>query len=165
MLGWLLILVPVAVAVHWLMPDAQSMVFGSAALAIIPLAGWMGRATEVLAARAGERVGGLLNATFGNAAELVIALVALRHGLYDVVKASIAGSIIGNILLVLGAAMLAGGLRFQKQRYNITAARSQTAMLWIAAISFVFAGLSGSRSLRCPRANRRQRSCCSWSTC
>jgi Ca2+:H+ antiporter len=135
-----LILVPVALVVHWLMPEAHSLVFGSAALAIIPLAGWMGRATEVLAARAGEGVGGLLNATFGNAAELVIALAALRHGLYDVVKASIAGSIIGNILLVLGAAMLAGGLRFQSQHYNITAARSQATMLLIAAISFVFAG-------------------------
>ena len=140
MLGWLLILVPVAVSVHWLMPEAHSLVFGSASLAIIPLAGWMGRATEALAVRAGEGVGGLLNATFGNAAELVIALAALRHGLYDVVKASIAGSIIGNILLVLGAAMLAGGLRFQSQHYNITAARSQVTMLVIAAISFVFAG-------------------------
>jgi Ca2+:H+ antiporter len=122
------------------MPDAHSLVFGSAALAIIPLAGWMGRATEALAARAGEGVGGLLNATFGNAAELVIALAALRHGLYDVVKASIAGSIIGNILLVLGAAMLAGGLRFQSQHYNVTAARSQTTMLLIAAISLIVAG-------------------------
>lgn len=140
MLGWLLILVPVAVSVHWLMPEAHSLVFGSAALAIIPLAGWMGRATEALAARAGEGVGGLLNATFGNAAELVIALAALRHGLYDVVKASIAGSIIGNILLVLGAAMLAGGLRFRSQNYNITAARSQATMLLIAAISLVIAG-------------------------
>jgi Ca2+:H+ antiporter len=139
-LGWLLILVPVAVAVHWLVPEAHSLVFGSAALAIIPLAGWMGRATEALAARAGEGVGGLLNATFGNAAELVIALAALHHGLYDVVKASIAGSIIGNILLVLGAAMLAGGLHFQSQHYNITAARSQATMLVIAAISFVVAG-------------------------
>jgi Ca2+:H+ antiporter len=100
----------------------------------------MGRATEALAARAGEGVGGLLNATFGNAAELVIALAALRHGLYDVVKASVAGSIIGNILLVLGAAMLAGGLRFRTQRYNITAARSQANMLLIAAISLIVAG-------------------------
>lgn len=139
-LGWLLILVPVAVTVHWLMPEAHSLVFGTAALAIIPLAGWMGRATEALAARAGEGVGGLLNATFGNAAELVIALAALRHGLYDVVKASIAGSIIGNILLVLGAAMLAGGLRFKSQHYNLTAARSQATMLLIAAISLVVAG-------------------------
>ena len=89
-MSWLLILVPVALSVHWLMPDAHSLVFGSAALAIIPLAGWMGRATEALAARAGEGVGGLLNATFGNAAELMIALAALRPGLYDVVKASMA---------------------------------------------------------------------------
>jgi Ca2+:H+ antiporter len=139
-LSWLLILVPVALSVHWLTPEAHSLVFGTAALAIIPLAGWMGRATEALTARAGEGVGGLLNATFGNAAELVIALAALRHGLYDVVKASIAGSIIGNILLVLGAAMLAGGLRFQSQHYNVTAARSQTTMLLIAAISLIVAG-------------------------
>lgn len=139
-MGWLLILVPVAISVHWVMPDAHSLVFATAALAIIPLAGWMGRATEALAVRAGEGVGGLLNATFGNAAELVIAFAALRHGFYDVVKASIAGSIIGNILLVLGAAMLAGGLRFQNQRYNITAARSQATMLLIATIALVVAG-------------------------
>src|SRR5271163_3387193 len=120
------------------MPEAHSLVFGSAALAIIPLAGWMGRATEVLAARAGEGVGGLLNATFGNAAELVIALAALRHGLYDVVKASIAGSIIGNILLVLGGAMLAGGLRWPEQRFNPAGARSQSTMLTLAAIALVF---------------------------
>src|SRR6266566_119817 len=105
-LGWLLILVPAAVSVHWLMPEAHSLVFGSAALAIIPLAGWMGRATEALAARAGEGVGGLLNATFGNAAELIIAVIALSKGLSSVVKASIAGSIIGNILLVLGLSIL-----------------------------------------------------------
>src|SRR5260370_12402688 len=122
------------------MTEAHSLVFGSAALAIIPLAGWMGRATEALAARAGEGVGGLLNATFGNAAELVIALAALRHGLYDVVKASIAGSIIGNILPALCAAMLAGGLPFLCQHYNITAARSQVTMLLIATISLGAAG-------------------------
>ena len=78
----------------------------------------MGRATEQLAERMGEGVGGLLNATFGNAAELIIALAALRAGLHDVVKASIAGSIVGNILLVLGAAMLAGGLRHPEQHFN-----------------------------------------------
>lgn len=139
-MGWLLVLVPVAPLVHWLMPDVHTLVFGTAALAIIPLAGWMGRATEALAARAGEGIGGLLNATFGNAAELVIALSALRHGLYDVVKASIAGSIIGNILLVLGAAMLAGGLRYRSQPYNVTAARSQANMLLITAISLIVAG-------------------------
>lgn len=140
MLAWLLILVPVAAAVHRWLPEAHTIVFATAALAIIPLAGWMGRATEALAARAGEGVGGLLNATFGNAAELVIALAALRRGLYDVVKASIAGSIVGNILLVLGAAMLAGGLRYPTQHYNVSAARSQATMLLIAAIALVVAG-------------------------
>src|SRR5271167_3646380 len=137
---WLLLFVPVAIGVEFLAPDRYLLIFAASCLAILPLAGWMGRATEVLAARAGEGVGGLLNATFGNAAELVIALAALRHGLYDVVKGSIAGSIIGNILLVLGAAMLAGGLRFRSQHYNITAARSQATMLLIAAISLVIAG-------------------------
>ena len=93
-----------------------------AALAIVPLAGWMGRATEQLAARSGAGVGGFLNATFGNAAELIIALVALSKGLTGVVKASIAGSIIGNLLLVLGASILVGGLRYPKQTFNQTAA-------------------------------------------
>ena len=85
----------------------------------------MGRATEQLAERLGEGVGGLLNATFGNAAELIISLAALRAGLHDVVKASIAGSIVGNILLVLGASMLAGGMRHTEQHFNPAGARSQ----------------------------------------
>jgi Ca2+:H+ antiporter len=97
----------------------------------------MGRATEQLAERMGEGVGGLLNATFGNAAELIIALAALRAGLHDVVKASIAGSIVGNILLVLGAAMLAGGLRRSEQRFNAPGARAQATMLLLAAIGLV----------------------------
>ena len=108
----------------------------------------MGRATEQLAERMGEGVGGLLNATFGNAAELIIALAALRAGLHDVVKASIAGSIVGNILLVLGAAMLAGGLRQPEQHYNAEGARSQATMLTLAAIALILpaayqAGLAG----------------------
>src|ERR1700759_3330740 len=85
----------------------------------------------------GEGVGGLLNATFGNAAELIIALAALRAGIYDVVKASIIGSIIGNILLVLGAAMLAGGLRHREQRFNAAGARAQATMLTLAAITLI----------------------------
>jgi Ca2+:H+ antiporter len=97
----------------------------------------MGRATEQLAERMGEGVGGLLNATFGNAAELIIALAALRAGLHDVVKASIVGSIVGNILLVLGAAMLAGGLRRPEQHFNPAGARSQATMLTLAAIALV----------------------------
>src|SRR5262245_12615146 len=97
----------------------------------------MGRATEQLAARLGEGVGGLLNATFGNAAELIIAFAALRAGLYTVVKASLVGSIVGNILLVLGAAMLAGGLRHREQHYNVAGARSQATMLMLAAIALI----------------------------
>jgi Ca2+:H+ antiporter len=97
----------------------------------------MGRATEQLAERLGEGIGGLLNATFGNAAELIIALVALHAGLHDVVKASIAGSIVGNILLVLGAAMLAGGLRHRGQTFNPAGARSQATMLTLAAVALV----------------------------
>jgi Ca2+:H+ antiporter len=108
-MNWLLLFFPIAVGLEILAPERYLLVFITSSLAILPLAGWMGRATEQLAERLGEGVGGLLNATFGNAAELIIALAALRAGLHDVVKASIAGSIVGNILLVLGAAMLAGG--------------------------------------------------------
>ena len=97
----------------------------------------MGRATEQLAEQMGEGVGGLLNATFGNAAELIIALAALRAGLHDVVKASIVGSIIGNILLVLGAAMLAGGMRRSEQHFNAAGARSHATMLTLAAIALI----------------------------
>ena len=111
MLNWLLVFVPITIALEYLAHEQYFLIFIASSLAILPLAAWMGRATEHLAERMGEGVGGLLNATFGNAAELIIALAALRAGLHDVVKASIAGSIVGNILLVLGAAMLAGGLR------------------------------------------------------
>jgi Ca2+:H+ antiporter len=136
-MNWLLLLIPVAVGQELLAPERYLLVFITSALAIVPLAGWMGRATEQLAERLGEGVGGLLNATFGNAAELIIALVALRAGLHDVVKASIAGSIIGNILLVLGAAMLAGGMRHQEQQFNPAGARTQATMLTLAAIALI----------------------------
>jgi Ca2+:H+ antiporter len=136
-LNWLLLLVPVAIGVEYLAPERHLLVFLTSALAILPLAGWMGHATEDLAERLGEGVGGLLNATFGNAAELIIALAALRAGLHDVVKASIAGSIIGNILLVLGASMLTGGLRYPEQHFNPVGARSQATMLTLAAVALV----------------------------
>ena len=112
---WLLGFTPLAIALHYLAPSHHGLIFITAAIAILPLAGWLGWATEQLADWSGEGVGGLLNATFGNAAELIIALAALRAGLHDVVKATIVGSIVGNILLVLGAAMLAGGLRYREQ--------------------------------------------------
>jgi Ca2+:H+ antiporter len=136
-LDWLLAFVPAAVLLEHFAPDKYLFIFVASGLAIIPLAGWLGRATEQIAERTSEGVGGLLNATFGNAAELIIAISALRAGLYDVVKASIAGSIIGNILLVLGAAMLAGGLRHKEQRYNAAGARSQATMLMLALIALV----------------------------
>ena len=127
----------VAVGVEILAPERYLLIFITSSIAILPLAWWMGTATEQLAERLGEGVGGLLNATFGNAAELIIALVALRSGLHDVVKASIAGSIIGNILLVLGAAMLCGGLRHPEQHFNAAGARSQATMLTLAAIALI----------------------------
>ena len=136
-MSWLLLFIPVAVALEWSAPERYLLLFVAAGLAILPLAGWMGRATEQLASRLGEGVGGLLNATFGNAAELIISLAALRAGLHEVVKASLAGSIIGNVLLVLGAAMLAGGLRHPEQHFNAPAARSQATMLTLAAISLI----------------------------
>ena len=101
-MSWLLIFVPAVVALELTHSQSHVAIFVCSCLAIMPLAGWMGKATEHLAERTGEGVGGLLNATFGNAAELIIALMALREGFYDVVKASLTGSIIGNILLVLG---------------------------------------------------------------
>jgi len=137
MWNWLLIFVPAAVAIEILWPDAHTLIFLVSCLAIIPLAGWLGRATEKVAHHAGEGVGGLLNATFGNAAELIIAFMAVRKGLYSVVKASLTGSIIGNILLVLGAAILAGGIRHKVQRFNATAARAQATLLLLAAIALV----------------------------
>jgi Ca2+:H+ antiporter len=136
-MNWLLLFVPITIGLEALSPERYLLIFAASCLAILPLAGWMGRATEQLAERLGEGVGGLLNATFGNAAELIIALAALRAGLYDVVKASIAGSIIGNILLVLGAAMLCGGLRRPEQHFNPAGARSQATMLTLAAIALI----------------------------
>lgn len=136
-MNWLLLFVPVAIGIEILAPERYLLIFVTSSLAILPLAGWMGRATEQLAERMGEGVGGLLNATFGNAAELIIALAALRAGLHDVVKASIVGSIVGNILLVLGAAMLAGGLRRPEQHFNPAGARSQATMLTLAAIALI----------------------------
>src|SRR3974390_894501 len=135
-LNWLLAFVPVAIAMR-LLPSLgnETALFICSCLAIIPLAGWMGRATEELAEHLGQGAGGLLNATFGNAAELIIALMALSKGLIGVVKASITGSIIGNVLLVFGVSILAGGIKFREQRFNKTAARTSTTTLTLAAIA------------------------------
>ncbi|MGH9674131.1 MAG: calcium/proton exchanger, partial [Bryobacteraceae bacterium] len=136
-LDWLLIFFPIAPAIEILSPDQHMLIFGAACLAVLPLAGWLGRATEHLAEKTGEGVGGLLNATFGNAAELIIALIALHKGLFGVVKASLTGSIIGNILLVLGLSLIAGGLKFPTQKFNAAGARIQATMLTLAAVALI----------------------------
>ncbi len=136
-LNVLLIFIPFSLYLEYLRPQAHTLIFFSACLGIIPLAGWMGKATEQIADRAGEGIGGLLNATFGNAAELIIAIVALRAGYLDIVKASLTGSIIGNILLVLGAAFLAGGLRYKIQEYNPISARAQAQMLLLTSVAII----------------------------
>src|ERR671927_953036 len=138
-MGWpylLTPLIPIAVVLELLHTPA-TVVFAASALGIIPTAALMGRATEELAARSGPGIGGLLNVTFGNAPELIIALFALRAGLQEVVKASLVGSILGNTLLVLGASMLLGGLRRERQTFHPTAASSQSLMLLLACIALI----------------------------
>jgi Ca2+:H+ antiporter len=136
-LDLLLVFVPVALVLEYFFHVSAVLIFAASALGIIPLAGLMGRATERLAERLGEGLGGLLNATFGNAAELIIAGLALRAGLFDLVKASITGSIIGNVLLVFGLAALVGGAGRETQRFNRTAARVGGTLLVLSAIGLV----------------------------
>ena len=136
-LNWLLIFVPITIALEFLNPQSHALIFVTACLAILPLAGWLGEATQHLAHHAGDGIGGLLNATFGNAAELIIALMALQRGMHDVVKASLTGSIIGNLLLVTGVSVVAGGLKFKSQHFNRSGARSQATMLLLASIALI----------------------------
>ena len=136
----LLVFVPIAVILE-LSHAAGASIFVTSCLAIIPLAGLMGRATEHLAEKMGAGVGGLLNATFGNAAELIIAALAVRNGLHDVAKASITGSIIGNILLVLGLSILAGGSKFREQKFNRTAAGLGSTLLALSVIALLVPAL------------------------
>jgi Ca2+:H+ antiporter len=135
-LNLLLVFLPIAFVLEW-MHAPPVWVFAASALAIVPLAGLMGKATEHLAETLGEGIGGLLNATFGNAAELIIAIIALQKGLYDVVKASITGSIIGNVLLVFGLSVLYGGLKYPTQKFNRTAASLGSTLLVLSAIGLV----------------------------
>ncbi|MDQ3138248.1 MAG: calcium/proton exchanger [Gemmatimonadota bacterium] len=116
-------------------------IFLTACLGVLPLAGLMGEATEHLAHRTGPTVGGLLNATFGNAAELIIAIVALRAGLVDLVKASITGSILGNLLLILGLALIAAGTKRSELKFNRTNAGMSSGMLALAVVALVFPAL------------------------
>jgi Ca2+:H+ antiporter len=137
--GWPYLLVPfipIAIALE-LAHASASVIFITSALGVIPTAALMGRATEELAARSGPGIGGFLNVTFGNAPELIIAFFALNEGLQEVVKASLVGSILGNILLVLGAAMLVGGLGRDRQRFDATAANVTALMLLLAVVALI----------------------------
>src|SRR3954453_9470260 len=136
-LYWLFPAVPLAAGLHFAQMDG-AWVFIASCLAIIPLAGLMGRATENLADSMGPAIGGLLNATFGNAAELIIALLALSSGKRELVKASITGSIIGNILLLLGLAALCGGFLHARQTFNRTAASLGATLLALASVGLIF---------------------------
>ncbi len=140
-LDWLLLFVPLAIGAHVLAPERHTLAFGLSCAAVIPLAGLMGRATEALAARVGTALGGFLSAALGNAAELILGLSALRAGELEVVKASITGSIIGNLLLVFGAAAVAGGLRREVQKFNPTAAGAGSATLFLAAVALLVPAL------------------------
>ncbi|MFA5834634.1 MAG: calcium/proton exchanger [Bacteroidota bacterium] len=136
-LDWLLLFVPLTILGEYAFHFSETTLFLFSCISIVPLAGWLGKATEHLAEKTGEGIGGLLNATFGNAAELIIALMALQAGLYDVVKASITGSIIGNILLVLGASLLAGGLKHKTLTFSAAGARALSTMLTLASIGLI----------------------------
>jgi Ca2+:H+ antiporter len=130
------VFIPVSFAAHYL-GWGELTVFGTACLAILPLAAWMGAATEEIAVVVGPTLGGLLNATFGNATELIIALIALKAGFVDVVKASITGSIIGNLLLVMGLAMFLGGLYHKEQKFQSVVARVNASSMNLAVIAIL----------------------------
>src|SRR6187551_32123 len=134
---WLLVFVPIALAAEKFNHEAHTLHFVLSVLAILPLAALLSHATEAVAAKTGDTVGGLLNATLGNLTELVIALTALQAGQYTLVKASIAGAIVTNTLFMLGASFLLGGLKHHVQEYNRGSARLQAGLLFLATIAML----------------------------
>src|SRR5207237_1885429 len=134
---WLLAFVPVVFAAPTLEPEAHTLLFVLSVLAIVPLAALLSHATEAVAVKTGDTVGGLLNATLGNLTELVIALAALRAGQYTLVKASVAGAIVTNTLFLLGGSFLLGGLKHHVQEYNRVNARLQTSLLFLATVAML----------------------------
>jgi Ca2+:H+ antiporter len=157
-LNVLLVAAPISWIVHAMAPES-SWVFLASALSLVPLAGLIGLGTEQLASRSGPTLGGFLNATFGNAAELIIATVALRGDHVELVKASITGSIVGNLLLVLGLSFFVGGIRRKTQKFHRTAATNAAAMLFLAVVALVMPAvfdlaLYGSLTARPPALNR-----------
>jgi len=138
---WLLVFVPIVLLAQLLKPEAHTLLFLLSVIAIIPLAALLSLATEAVATRTGDLIGGLLNATLGNLTELLITLAALRAGEYVLVKASIAGAIITNSLFMLGASFLLGGLKYHVQEFNRDSARLQTGMLFLATIAMLVPSL------------------------
>src|SRR5688500_14588078 len=134
---WLLVFVPAVFVAEQVRHDAHTLLFVLSVLAIVPLAALLSHATESVAAKTGDTVGGLLNATLGNLTELVIALTALRAGQYMLVKASIAGAIVTNSLFMLGASFLLGGLKYHMQEFNRVSARLQASLLFLATIGLL----------------------------
>jgi Ca2+:H+ antiporter len=134
---WLLAVVPLLLAVELARPQAHTLLFVLSILAIVPLAALLSRATEAVAARTGDAIGGLLNATLGNLTELLIALAALRAGQYVLVKASIAGAIVANALFMLGASLLLGGLKYHVQSFNQHGARLQAGLMFLATVALL----------------------------
>ena len=136
-LNWLLVFVPAVLVVERIDPESHTVLFLLSVLAIVPLAGLLSHATEGVAAKTGDAIGGLLNATLGNLTELVIAVTALRAGMLDLVKASITGAVVTNSLFMLGGSFLLGGLRHRVQEFNPANARMQTGMLLLATIALL----------------------------
>jgi Ca2+:H+ antiporter len=134
---WMLIFVPVVLAAASIVPAAHTLLFVLAVLAIVPLAALLSHATEAVAEKTGDAIGGLLNATLGNLTELIIAVTALQAGEYMLVKASIAGAIVTNTLFMLGASFLLGGLRYHVQDYNRAGGRMYSALLLMATIALL----------------------------
>src|SRR6187397_3204661 len=134
---WLLAFVPAVFVWQSIDPEAHTLAFGLSVLAIVPLAILLSHATESVAAKTGDSVGGLLNATLGNLTELVIAIAALQAGQYMLVKASVAGAIVTNSLFMLGASFLLGGLKYHVQEFNRVSARLQAGLLFLATIALL----------------------------
>lgn len=139
-LNALLVFIPVALTLEWTAPERPALIFLAAALGIIPLASLLVQATEQIALRTGDTIGGLLNATFGNAPELIIGFVALQSGFVDMVRAALIGAILANLLLGLGMAFFFGGIRRHTQEFSLSAARVQASMMLMAVISLMVPG-------------------------
>ena len=145
---WGLVFVPILFACRWLKPESHTLLFILSVLAVMPLAALLSLATESVAHRTGDAVGGLLNATLGNLTELVIALAALHAGQYMLVKASVAGAIVANTLFMLGASFLLGGLKYHVQEYNRVNARFQAGLLFLATVALLIPSAVGETDLK-----------------